>query len=341
MTQIVFAKYFLAIAGCNISNEKIAKLEHKELKYKDKHGSIHFEGCFDDDLYRNFSDMIGLKSNIDIKDRNNIFTSILYYTIELLHKKMPVSDDILILMFEFCKLDGNDKLYNRFIDALNKIIHECLATHNNNQTNTNNNSNNINKNKNTNSDGTPKFMKSKLSEVHKSVELPHNSKNIDPTPMLSDLQIQTQTQAATLPRSPVRPLKENTIANLNPTPQSTSWHTDMTMNDFSRNNDKAQINHNYKERNYQWYKLYFLHSNIWLSQMKSNSGTNKVHSNDKDRNQSKNNSILFDNARNVVNNQLIEQKKFIWDNIKNEEKMDNNSFEKLLNIDIWCIVKKY
>ena len=39
--------------------------------------------------------------------------------------------------------------------------------------------------------------------------------------------------------------------------------------------------------------------------------------------------LLFDKLNNMVDEQLIKQKQFIWDNIKNEEKNNNINFNKL------------
>ena len=78
-------------------------------------------------------------------------------------------------------------------------------------------------------------------------------------------------------------------------------------------NNDDDIRLYFKERNYQWFKMFLLHSNIWLA----NSFGSK-------------HGILFDAALEVVNEQLIVQKQYIWDNVQTEEKTNQESFAKLV-----------
>ena len=91
----------------------------------------------------------------------------------------------------------------------------------------------------------------------------------------------------------------------------------------SNDNDKNNINENrekddknekdilFKQRNYIWFKPYLQNSNVWLAQ-------------NTQKNESSQNSILFDKGLEIVDETLIKQKQFIWDNIKTEKKENSN-----------------
>ena len=83
-------------------------------------------------------------------------------------------------------------------------------------------------------------------------------------------------------------------------------------------------NDNFKTRNYQWFKHYLPKSNVMLVGCNSNSNNSK----DSEDN------ILFDNVLVEVNKLLLNQKQFIWDNVKKiqKQKEKNEIFQKLCKI---------
>ena len=141
--QIYFSKYFLMILGCNVSNMTIdiecESLEGRRNQYK---------GCYSDDFFRNYNHFLGLRAPNeavfkDLKESNALMNNIVLGTLKILDKKLVVSQDLLILSFEYCKQEaknGNKELLNRFVEAINDVINDCLG----NESNGNNTNNNIN-----------------------------------------------------------------------------------------------------------------------------------------------------------------------------------------------------
>ena len=78
---------------------------------------------------------------------------------------------------------------------------------------------------------------------------------------------------------------------------------------------------NYKERNYQWFKLFILNSNLWLVNVPTPHDDN---------------TILFDTVVDDVNELLMKQKEFIWKNVETikNSKETNVIFEELCNFGV-------
>ena len=77
-----------------------------------------------------------------------------------------------------------------------------------------------------------------------------------------------------------------------------------------------------KQRNYLWYKMYLLHSNVWF--VKQSGGTSSYK-----QSVNGNNTILYNNALKIVNKQLMTQKQFIWQNMNKQQTNEKDKFEKL------------
>ena len=191
LSQLMFAKYYLMTLGYSVPDQ----------------------WSTESDLYCSYQDFKGLinYNNNGIQNDKNTKTGnmmdLVYVMIGLLQKKMLVSQDILVLCYVYCTLDGNGKLFNQFVDCLNNVVNECLGSNNDN------------------------------------------------------------------------------------------------------------VNELCKTRNYIWFKEYLLHNNIWLVKYGDD----------------KNNTILFDNLVGIINKELVEQKKYIWDQFKQEEKNNNDEFSNLLS----------
>ena len=71
-------------------------------------------------------------------------------------------------------------------------------------------------------------------------------------------------------------------------------------------------NENYAKRNLAWFRYYLLFSNVWLLKTIKTKG------------------ILFSLLEKVVKSQLVNQKQFIWDNVVNEKKTDEEHWNELL-----------
>ena len=77
--------------------------------------------------------------------------------------------------------------------------------------------------------------------------------------------------------------------------------------------DKSEDEYNYKTRNYIYFKEFLLHNNIWYCK------------------DNKNNKLLFEYVGDLVDKLIIKQKEYIRDSIENEEKQDNQEWNKLCN----------
>ena len=94
-------------------------------------------------------------------------------------------------------------------------------------------------------------------------------------------------------------------------------------NNKNNNNSSGDEMMTFKQRSYQWFKMFLLNSNVWLCKSKfQNSKENK--NNDIMK------SILFQHAIDVTNEQLKAQKEYIWTNVKQEEKNDNKVFNQVV-----------
>ena len=94
---------------------------------------------------------------------------------------------------------------------------------------------------------------------------------------------------------------------------------------------------NYKERNYQWFKMYILNSNLWLVEVpQKEKNSNDVERKTPTPDDTNDCTILFDTIVVDVNKLLMKQKEFIWDNVKKIQntKETNVIFEKLCNFGV-------
>ena len=90
------------------------------------------------------------------------------------------------------------------------------------------------------------------------------------------------------------------------------------LSDNNDNNHNPDEKCNQSVRNYFYFKQYLLNSNIWLCKLDSD-------------NNDGNNQLLFDMINKLTDNELMKQKQYIWDSIQNEEKNDNQNWNKLCN----------
>ena len=96
----------------------------------------------------------------------------------------------------------------------------------------------------------------------------------------------------------------------------------------------TEKNEFFKLRNYQWFKQYFLHSNLWLCKNIQEVETEKKNDNDEITSQLQTEAqaeietgtqtnamagVLYNSVFNVANSELIGQKTLIWDNISKEK----------------------
>ena len=86
--------------------------------------------------------------------------------------------------------------------------------------------------------------------------------------------------------------------------------------------DDELIKKSQKVRNYIWFKKYLLHSNVWLC---------KNVTNEKDKTSGVDGDILYHCIDGIVDNGLFKQQKYIWDNIKQEEKDNVQEWNKIVN----------
>ena len=140
MNQLMFAKYFLLQLGCDYdydNNNNNCKPQHKSLEREELDG-IHCKGHYMDDLFVNFGDFNGINGSSTTlksdKQWKECMNSMVLNVIDLLNKKLIISDDVMILCFEYCKQQqqaqqqgDNGKLYNLFVDTLNRVVTECAT----------------------------------------------------------------------------------------------------------------------------------------------------------------------------------------------------------------------
>ena len=128
MNQLSFSRFYLAQLGCIIENDNY-NVEHKSLEYKSRKFTIH-KNQFLDDLYHRFKDFKGLTSENSkiFKDSNLVhetMTSLVKGMIELLNKKLILSQDWLVFCWEYCK---QFNMAEFFVNALENVIHDCLGS---------------------------------------------------------------------------------------------------------------------------------------------------------------------------------------------------------------------
>ena len=114
--QIMYAKYFLLNIGFNIEND-IINLKNNN------------------DFFIEYNKLVGLKNNeIKLLDPNgNFMNSLVKIVIDMLNKQLLLSDDILVLCFEYlqqCVRDNKSGVINEFIDSLINCVSNCLNSNN-------------------------------------------------------------------------------------------------------------------------------------------------------------------------------------------------------------------
>ena len=126
MNQLSFAKYYLMALGCKIKDETIKnELEHVLVDAGESQAGGKCDPHFGDYLYHRCSNFKGLFG----KDKNGFKSGeeLVVGVIQLLEKKMPLSEDMLILCHEYCKHNTNG-LGARFLNALIAVTQECLQS---------------------------------------------------------------------------------------------------------------------------------------------------------------------------------------------------------------------
>ena len=124
--QTMFARYFLMLLGCKVQNEQLT-VEHNKIE------TCQYDDHYEDDFYRNYSDFTGLiERDVICKDNNfkdaiSCMNHVVACVIGLLKSQMIVSDDILVLCFEYCQDANHSELLQQFVGALNDTIHQCLG----------------------------------------------------------------------------------------------------------------------------------------------------------------------------------------------------------------------
>lgn len=132
--QLTCANYFLLFLGCDFDFETYNKVEN---------GAANVNS--DNQLYFEYGDFKAInKIFSSSKDANNVMNSLLKTVQELLKRKMPINDDLLVLCFEYCKLtylkanskksnilnnilgSKNATIMSDFITVLQNISKECL-----------------------------------------------------------------------------------------------------------------------------------------------------------------------------------------------------------------------
>ena len=148
--QSMFSRYFLTCLGCDVNNIEQINMKHELLESYDRRGNIFYKDLYSDDFYRKYSQFSGLNGNSSVickntKEANLLMSNVVLGVIRLLETKMVISQDLLILCFEYCKMVSNENknnssysynsnsgskndLLTQFIDTLNNVTKECLAS---------------------------------------------------------------------------------------------------------------------------------------------------------------------------------------------------------------------
>ena len=91
------------------------------------------------------------------------------------------------------------------------------------------------------------------------------------------------------------------------------------------------MNKKTKYRDYYWFKTYLLKSNIWLMPVRSLTTTsNSPNSRKKDKKEKE--MIMYDMINQIMDDALIQQKRFIWQSCNKEKQNDGKSWNDLLNV---------
>ena len=120
--QLMFAKYFLKCLKLDSNYLSQTVPLHTKLKLGDEEKEEHFN----DELYYKFSEFLGLECNISEKEIILFMNNLLLIITKLIEKEMIFSDDLLVLLLEYCNISNNDTLINTIINCASK----CLNSNN-------------------------------------------------------------------------------------------------------------------------------------------------------------------------------------------------------------------
>ena len=123
-----FAKHFLIKLGfrkINLDEKEVLGITHKQ--YRASWDSLY--NCFDDDLYVTLTD--NSNSNSDApKNSFELMDNMVENVIEMINDKSVLSDDILILCFEYCCMMnqgyGKSELLTKFLKSIENTVETCL-----------------------------------------------------------------------------------------------------------------------------------------------------------------------------------------------------------------------
>ena len=126
--QIMFAKYFFIMFGCNISNEDIKNIKKQ---------NVNNVNCFNDFVVH-YDKFFGLnKRDVIFKNEKEAISAMNKFVscmIGVVKNKLVIHDSFLVFCFEYCqeifRKSGNDELLNKFIQSLNECIKDCLTGEN-------------------------------------------------------------------------------------------------------------------------------------------------------------------------------------------------------------------
>ena len=113
--QLIFSKYFLACLGCTTKNN----IDRKN----------NSSSTINSKLYVNFSDfedLIGDTKNNDTGGGDSVMVALTNVLLKLLAKNLPITQDLLVLCFEFVKNSNNNEFLDAFVRTLKSVCSDCL-----------------------------------------------------------------------------------------------------------------------------------------------------------------------------------------------------------------------
>ena len=130
--QLLFARYFLMLLGCNIRHTQCQMTKHDDKRLYVDFGKFNgLTGVSVGQHSRSNSASV-LQKTMNIFSNINgngarIMDNVVKGMIGLLEKKLVISDDLLVLCMEYChNVNTGGDLLNKFLNALQSACNECL-----------------------------------------------------------------------------------------------------------------------------------------------------------------------------------------------------------------------
>lgn len=113
--QLAFCRLFLQHLGCRVDKTKT-------LENENEHNELHFD----------YNDC--MPALMGSKEAMGVMEKMVECMINLIDYRLPLSDDLLVLCWEYCQMTNNKELSDKFIKIIQKSVGESLNFENKTKT---------------------------------------------------------------------------------------------------------------------------------------------------------------------------------------------------------------